>query len=114
VNANAGSGGSGSPDGTAQIFLFLTTGNFSVNGIPDAIVDTSMGRVGEGFFVNGQPAIPDVNFFVTRSGDTPVFVDNLVASMNQQADVLADQLKAGDTGEGGEDKDKKKLPFCSG
>jgi hypothetical protein len=109
VNALAGAG---SPAGTARIFLtFLTTtGNYFVNGVPGAIVDTSMGRVGEGFFVDGLPAILDVNLFVTKG--PPAFTDVLVATMNQQADVLADQLKAGDTGES-KDKDKKKLPFCS-
>ena len=112
VNASSGTG---APAGTARIFLtFLTsTGNFSVNGMPGAIVDPGGGRVGEGFFVDGLPAIPNVNFFVTQGGPPP-FTDVLVATMNQQVDVMADQLKAGDTGDGGEDKDKKKLPFCDG
>lgn len=94
VNA---SGGAGTPAGTAQINLnFLTpTSNFSVNGVPGAIVDTVSGRVGEGFFVDGLPAILNVNFFVTGLGGAPVFSDTLVATMNQQADVLADQLRAG-------------------
>jgi filamentous hemagglutinin family protein len=92
VNASSGAG---SPAGTAQILLtFLTsTGNFSVNGVPGAIVDTSLG--GEGFFVDGLPAILDVNFFVTKPSDAPVFNDVLVATMNQQVDVLGDQLKTG-------------------
>jgi hypothetical protein len=109
--------GAGSPAGTAQIFLtFLTSaGTFSVNGVPGAIV--GMGRVSEGFFVNGAPAILDVNFFVTRlSGGSgaPVFTDTLVASMNQQADVLADQLKAGATGDSeGKGKEEKKKNMCN-
>jgi filamentous hemagglutinin family protein len=95
ASAGITSSGAGSRPGTAQIFLtFLTsTGNFSVNGVPGAIVDTSLG--GEGFFVDGLPAILDVNFFVTKPSDAPVFNDVLVATMNQQVDVLGDQLKTG-------------------
>jgi filamentous hemagglutinin family protein len=106
-------GGSGSPAGTAQIFLtFLTsTGNFSVNGVTGAIVDTTLGRATDGFFVDTLPAILDVNFFVIHLG-APVFNDVLIATINQQIDVLADQLKAGEFGEI-EDEVKKKLPFCS-
>jgi len=120
VNARSGAGSS---PGTAQISLnFLTpAGNFSVNGVPGAIVDTS-GRVGEGFFVDARPAILDVNFFVTRPGvtspgvtspgDAPVFNDILVATMNQQADVLADQLRAGDISVT-DQKDRTKLSVCN-
>jgi len=65
VNANSEAGRTAA--GTAQIILkFLTpTGNFSVNGVPGAIVDTSSGRSGEGFFVDDLRAILGVNVFVT-------------------------------------------------
>ncbi len=108
------SGGAGSPAGTGQIFLnfLVPSANFSVNGVPGVIVDTSLGRVGEGFFVNGQPAVPGVNFFVTGGDDVPAFNDILVATMKQQADVLADQLKAGDIGVTGQ-KNREKLSVCN-
>jgi filamentous hemagglutinin family protein len=110
VAANGGAGSTGSPAGTARIFLtFLSsTGDFFVNGVPGAIVGT-LGRVSEGFFVDGKPAILNVNFFVTHGA--PAFTDILVATMNQQADVLADQLKAGEIG-WADDKEKK-LALCS-
>jgi filamentous hemagglutinin family protein len=109
VNASSGAG---SPAGTAQILLtFLTpTGNFSVNGVPGAIVDTSL--VGEGFFVDGLPAILDVNFFVTKPSNAPVFNDVLVATMNQQVDVLGDQLKTGEIGVT-DQNGQKKLSVCN-
>ncbi len=116
VNASSGAGKTA---GTAKIFLaFLTpTGNFSVNGVPGAIVDTSSGRIGEGFFVDSLPARLDVNFFVTRPGatrpsDAPVFNDILVATMNQQAGVLADQLMAGEIGVS-DQSGQKKLSVCN-
>ena len=112
VNANSEAGRTAA--GTAQIILkFLTpTGNFSVNGVPGAIVDTSSGRSGEGFFVDRLPAILDVNFFVTNRSDAPVFNDVLVATMNQQADVLADQLRAGEIGVT-DQNGQKKLSVCN-
>ena len=66
------SSGFGSRPGTAQILLaFLTpVGNFSVNGVPGAIVDPSLGS--EGFFVDDLPAILDVNFLVTIPSVAPV------------------------------------------
>ena len=120
VNARSGAG---SLPGTAQIFLtFLTpTGNFSVNGMPGAIVDTSLGRIGEGFFVDSLPAILNVNFFVTKPSVTPVvpsprvapvFNNNLVAMMNQQVSVLADQLKTGEIS-AIDQNGQKKLSVCN-
>jgi filamentous hemagglutinin family protein len=119
VNARSGAG---SLPGTARILLtFLTpTGNFSVNGVPGAIVDTSPGRVGEGFFVDVLPAILDVNFFVTKPSvapvvppsDAPAFNNVLVATMNQQVDVLGDQLKTWEIGVT-DQYGQKKLSVCN-
>ena len=70
VRANSGAGNTAA--GTAKIFLaFLTpAGTFSVNGVPGAIVDPSLGS--EGFFVDELPAILDVNFLVTNPSVAPV------------------------------------------
>ena len=119
------SSGGGLQPGAAQIFLtFLTsTGNYSVNGVPGAIVDTSSGRSAEGFFVDSLPAIPDVNFFVKRPSnapavvvpglsDAPEFNSVLVATMNQQVDVLADLLKAREFGVA-DQYAQKKLSVCN-
>ena len=91
-------------------FTGRTTGGYFVNGVEGLIVDPDV-RSLTGFFVNTKPAILGTNLIATYISNV-VFVDPLVAAMNQQIDVLADQLKAGDTGEGGEDE-KKKLPFCN-
>ena len=98
----------GTPQTIKLTFSGLSADGFSVNGKLNAIEDN-----GSGFFVLGSPAILDENMFVTYGGPPP-FTDILTATMNQQADVLADQLKAGDTGQSGEEKEKKKLPFCDG
>ena len=121
VNANSEAGRTAA--GTAQIILkFLTpTGNFSVNGVPGAIVDTSSGRSGEGFFVDDLPAILGVNFFVTSPrvapvvpspDDAPAFNNVLVATMNQQASVLTDQLKVAEIGFS-DQNGQKKLSVCN-
>jgi hypothetical protein len=121
VNANSEAGRTAA--GTAQIILkFLTpTGNFSVNGVPGAIVDTSSGRSGEGFFVDDLPAILGVNFFVTSPSvapvvpgpdDAPAFNNVLVATMNQQASVLTDQLKVAEIGFS-DQNGQKKLSVCN-
>jgi len=121
VNANSEAGRTAA--GTAQIILkFLTpTGNFSVNGVPGAIVDTSSGRSGEGFFVDDLPAILGVNFFVTNPSvapvepspsDAPAFNNVLVATMNQQASVLTDQLKVAEIGFS-DQNGQKKLSVCN-
>jgi filamentous hemagglutinin family protein len=107
-------GGTGTvTSGTGLITLMFsgrTIGGYFIDGVESLIVDDPLSPT-TGFFVNGVPAILNTNLITIYSGEIP-FVDPLVASMNQQADVLADQLKAGDTGEG-ENKEKKKLPFCS-
>jgi hypothetical protein len=72
----------------------------------DAIVDGA-----SGFFAGGLPAVLDDNLIVTYGG-APAVNDVLVALMTQQADVLADQLKAGETGVA-DDKDPKKLSVCN-
>ena len=139
VNANSGAGKTAA--GTAQIILnFLTpTGSFSVNGVPGAIVDTSSGRSGEGFFVDGLPAILGVNFLVTNPSvapvvpspgvtpvvpspgvtpsvpspsDAPAFNNVLVATMNQQASLLTDQLKFVEIGVS-DQNGQKKLSVCN-
>jgi hypothetical protein len=106
VIANGGMGSTGNGTGRINLF-FLNSGNFVVNNQAGVIFDPI---TGSGFMVDDAPAILNVNLFV--SGGGPAFIDPLVAAMNTQADVLADQLRAGDTGQS-EDKDKKKLPFCS-
>jgi hypothetical protein len=120
----------GTRPGTAQILLaFLTpTGNFSVNGVPGAIVDSSLRS--EGFFVDGVPAILGVNFLVTNPSvapvvpgpsvapvvpvpeDAPAFNDVLVATMNQQASVLTDLLRVAEIGVSGQNG-QKKLSVCN-
>jgi hypothetical protein len=115
LNGNMTSGSAakieaGSPRTINLTFPLISADGFSVNGVANAIVDDVSNPV-SGFFVQGSPAILDQNMFVTY-GNIPPFIDNLVASMNTQVDVLADQLKAGDTGES--EDEKKKLPFCSG
>ena len=110
VIADGGLGGAGDGTGLINLIFLGSTGNYVVNGQVNVVFDD---ETGSGFMVNGAPAILNENMFVTHGGPPP-FTDVLVATINQQVDVLADQLKAGETPGEGEDKDKKKLPFCSG
>jgi hypothetical protein len=107
VIAAGGLGGAGNGTGLINLIFLSSTGNYVVNGQVNVVFDD---LTGSGFMVNGAPAILNENMFVTHGGPPP-FTDVLVATINQQVDVLADQLKAGDTGES--EDEKKKLPFCS-
>jgi hypothetical protein len=61
-----GSGSFGTDAGILIDFLSRAEGGFSVNGVEGAISGGSGNPPPFGFFVNGQPATPGTNFFVTR------------------------------------------------
>ncbi|MCC7487671.1 MAG: hypothetical protein IT529_22085, partial [Burkholderiales bacterium] len=125
------SGPSGTVYGPASITLAFpgrATGGWFVNGNEGAItvggasgseqlIAAAVGPSGAGFFVNGRPAIPGVNFFVDYGGleNLPDFQAQLIASLVNLADLLTGGTITEDTGAdpGGSGFEKKKN-LCSG
>src|SRR5262249_53538846 len=99
--------------GITVSFFDLTSGGFSVDGAPGALISGAFTTLpngfakGSGFFVNGLVAQPDVNFFVKYLGATPTFDAQVVSSLATLTNILtpAGEDKTGDVGPG---KDEKK------
>jgi hypothetical protein len=114
VQVSGGERGSGStaifgPGTINLLFPNRTSGGFAVNGVDGAIVGATSATAHHGFFVNGDPAIPDVNFFLFYGSPEapPSFDAQLISSLTNLAELLIGDNKEEEGGPG-DDKDKKK------
>ena len=115
MNAGTGSGAfarieSASPTSIRVTFPNLGSGGFFVNGQGVVSSGTS------GFFAGGQAATLGQNLIVTYGGTTtiapptpPNLIDQVVVANNMNIDILSDQLRGGEAGEG---TPVEELPVC--